>query len=750
MMVPEEHQGQFFRKFLAKFSTYVDCVIDGWTRMNKCNCQLSYNPEVLYHTISPVLQIASATGPPDETGHIDRDVALHGFVESKNQEWPEIVHSSPVRSASQIYTALKDGEIRILELHPTGLNAQLRGDFHVAQIRFSYPKRSDDPSRMARRINHAISLPAGKPLWYTALSYTWGPPDFDREIQIGVGGDTVMITTSLYVALQHLRSSTHSVFLWIDQICINQPDTQEKEHQIPLMGLIYTHATNTVIWLGEDKESNSSLAIQTMEMVYSRLQGIDAKVTTGDFERLHLPQYSDRSWSAIRQLMRAHWFTRLWTIQEAVLSHDLFVLWGKSAVSWNDLVAWFYCLEGSGLLRWLLLNHTPDRHHSVQPTDALPTPPGGAAISVIQNERGRLCKERGLLHLLVSTRYSYATHPKDKIYGVLGLTQSKISPIYSASVTEREVYHEACLVVLPNEVYKLLSCVDHEQPLSPSWIPDWSKPRVTNALGYSTSTWHLYQAGGVTAPDRLYKSPLDSLLSDDTKSITLSGKIFDEVLERGHTNTTPILDMDDLQAAKHGLKSYVELIRKHTDREYPSTATSIYHAFWQTLAAGHHDSVATPPTQVRTKSRKDKSSTQAHNEIFSFILDTAMGIQYSLPGQYYSDRQVRGFFNLDSLKSTRMTKALEELRATFEGSLKMRRFAITRKGFFALVPRGTCESDIIVVFENAPVPFVVRRTDNDLQGRSRYTLLGEAYVHGIMKGEAMKMEYLHVESLTLV
>jgi hypothetical protein len=54
------------------------------------------------------------------------------------------------------------------------------------------------------------------------------------------------------------------------------------------------------------------------------------------------------------------------------------------------------------------------------------------------------------------------------------------------------------------------------------------------------------------------------------------------------------------------------------------------------------------------------------------------------------------------------------------------------------------------VFENASVPFVVRRTDNDLQGRSRYTLLGEAYVHGIMKGEAMKMEYLHVESLTLV
>lgn len=707
--------------------------------MNECNCQLSYNPEVLYHTISPVLQIATATGPP-ETDYIDRDdlLALQDFVKSKNQERPETVHSSPVGSASQIYTALKDGEIRILELHPTGLDTQLRGDFHVAQIRFSYPERSDDPSRMARRTNHAISLPAGKPLWYTALSYTWGPPDFDREIQIGVGGDTVMITTSLYVALQHLRSTTHSVFLWIDQICINQPDTQEKEHQIPLMGLIYTHATNTVIWLGEDNESNSSLAIQTMEMVYSRLQGIEAKVTPGDFERLHLPQDSDRSWFAVRQLMGAHWFTRLWTIQEAVLSHNLFVQWGKSVVSWNDLVAWFYCLEESSLLRWLLLNDTPDRHHPAHPTDALPTPPGGAAIPIIQNERGQLREGRRLLHLLVSTRYSCATHPKDKIYGVLGLTRSKISPSYSASVTEREVYHEACLVGLPNEVYKLLSCVDHEQPLSPSWIPDWSTPRVTNALGYSTSTWHLYHAGGEAVdeitPNQLYESRHASLLSDDAKSISLPGKLFDEVLECGHTSTTPILDTDDLQAAKHGLKPYVELIRKHPDREYPSPATSIYHAFWQTLAAGHHDSAAT----------------QVHNEIFSFILDSAMGTRYSLPGQYYSERQVKGFFNLDSLKSPRMTKAFEELRATFEASLKMRRFAITRKGFFALVPRGTCESDIIVAFENASVPFVVRRTDNDLYGRPRYVLLGEAYVHGIMKGEAMKMEHLHIQSLTLV
>jgi hypothetical protein len=50
--------------------------------------------------------------------------------------------------------------------------------------------------------------------------------------------------------------------LWIDQICINQPDPAEKVQQIPLMGMIYTHATNTIIWLGDADGSDLILAFE--------------------------------------------------------------------------------------------------------------------------------------------------------------------------------------------------------------------------------------------------------------------------------------------------------------------------------------------------------------------------------------------------------------------------------------------------------------------------------------------------------
>jgi hypothetical protein len=80
----------------------------------------------------------------------------------------------------------------------------------------------------------------------------------------------------------------------------------------------------------------------------------------------------------------------------------------------------------------------------------------------------------------------------------------------------------------------------------------------------------------------------------------------------------------------------------------------------------------------------------------------------------------------------------------------MRRFAITTKGYFALVPRGTREGDSIVVFDKACVPFVARRVTNEDGSNHLYQLLGETYVHGIMQGQVFDMPDLHLEDVILV
>jgi hypothetical protein len=640
-----------------------------------------------------------------------------------------------------------DGEIRVLELHPAEAKDALRGRLHIVSIDFTHPDRYQPHTRpfdstvnidrnfwgFQRHTNHAVSVATGQPVWYTALSYVWGVPVFDQNISFEHG--SINITSSLATALHHLRSTEHGIFLWIDQICINQSDLAEKVQQIPLMGLIYTHATNTLIWLGGDDGSDPNLAFDTIETVFARLQGTDAQVLPSDFERLDFPPEMDRAWWTVRQLLRRPWFGRLWTIQEAVLSRNLYLKYGQAEVCWDDFAAWCYCLNDTGLLGWLTAKSELDEKHGGNVHMTSLPPEGATVVNSIQADRIQglaLVQKEYLLNMLVSTRYAQATQPKDKVYGVLGIANSNIIPDYSPDKSARDVYHEACLTQLPQLQYELLSCVDHETPLQPSWVPDWSTPRVTEVLGYSTKAWTLYCTGGRPVTGQYPKF----VLSDNKRAITLSGKIFDTISSLGCVSSDPMLNIDDPQARNQELASYVDMARNtHNTDTYPVAHTSVYEAFLHTLVAGRDGS------GVSTISPD-------HSEVFSLLLDSTTGQEPSLPGQTYSPRRQKRRFTLDNLRTRKPAKTLEDLQIAYHSALKMRRFAVTKKGYFALVPRGARRGDEVAVLDRACVPFVVRRSEG-LEGGG-YELLGEAYVHGIMKGEVMDMQDIQLEDVTLV
>lgn len=70
----------------------------------------------------------------------------------------------------------------------------------------------------------------------------------------------MMISGNLYIVLVHLRLADIERRLWVDAVCINQGNVNEKNEQIPLMMDIYKHATRIVAWLGQSS-NNSSIAI---------------------------------------------------------------------------------------------------------------------------------------------------------------------------------------------------------------------------------------------------------------------------------------------------------------------------------------------------------------------------------------------------------------------------------------------------------------------------------------------------------
>jgi len=88
-------------------------------------------------------------------------------------------------------------------------------------------------------------------LEFEALSYVWGEQIFPNIIVEVKTTSLIYITDSLSDALQELRYENKERFLWIDQICINQPNTKEKASQVSKMDQIYRNATRTIVWLGK-------------------------------------------------------------------------------------------------------------------------------------------------------------------------------------------------------------------------------------------------------------------------------------------------------------------------------------------------------------------------------------------------------------------------------------------------------------------------------------------------------------------
>src|SRR5438046_953839 len=87
---------------------------------------------------------------------------------------------------------------------------------------------------------------------YFALSYCWGKQKQDVPVQIN--GQVVCVSPSLVDAIRRLwklgaedpASDIRVEWVWIDQICINQDDIQERSAQVQLMGSIYSQAIRTL------------------------------------------------------------------------------------------------------------------------------------------------------------------------------------------------------------------------------------------------------------------------------------------------------------------------------------------------------------------------------------------------------------------------------------------------------------------------------------------------------------------------
>ncbi|KAJ4992032.1 heterokaryon incompatibility protein [Stagonosporopsis vannaccii] len=110
---------------------------------------------------------------------------------------------------------------------------------------------------------------------YQALSYVWGSRNVSRNIV--VNDRTYPATVNLESALRHLRERYPvGIVLWVDALCINQNDTEERMHQVQLMGHIYKMCKKVVVYLGDRLDGATKTDLCPPAMVhFDRLQRHD-------------------------------------------------------------------------------------------------------------------------------------------------------------------------------------------------------------------------------------------------------------------------------------------------------------------------------------------------------------------------------------------------------------------------------------------------------------------------------------------
>ncbi|KAH7134534.1 heterokaryon incompatibility protein-domain-containing protein [Dactylonectria estremocensis] len=129
---------------------------------------------------------------------------------------------------------------------------------------------------------------------YEALSYVWSEEPADKKIK--VDDEEVLVGANLYSALQTFQCSSPRP-LWVDALCINLADTEERNYQASLMSYIYSRAQKVLAWLGSAPDRFTQDDLDDMKTP----------------DRLWYMQWSDENRAAIAESL---YWSRRWTIQE--------------------------------------------------------------------------------------------------------------------------------------------------------------------------------------------------------------------------------------------------------------------------------------------------------------------------------------------------------------------------------------------------------------------------------------------------
>ncbi|KAI5365862.1 putative heterokaryon incompatibility [Septoria linicola] len=169
---------------------------------------------------------------------------------------------------------------------------------------------------------------------YEALSYTWGSDE--RVEGITVDKKHLWITDNLFAALQNPRSNEEDRVPWIDGICIDQDNIDEKSGQVQHMASVYGQAWRVIIWLGKATRDvsilmQSLIGVKDMAVAFPvEARGAHMLCELGTLKANS--SATSHVTRGLQVLLRRPWFSRVWILQEVANAQGAIVCSGAYAV----------------------------------------------------------------------------------------------------------------------------------------------------------------------------------------------------------------------------------------------------------------------------------------------------------------------------------------------------------------------------------------------------------------------------------
>jgi hypothetical protein len=289
---------------------------------------------------------------------------------------------------------LEEGAFRLLCLRPSD---DPSSDIHCELI----------PGKVGWQVDDG-----GELLDYHPLSYVWGDPDPPKTIY--VEGKSMVIRPNLFAALKQLRLREKRLLLWVDAICIDQNNLDERNQQINLMEQIYRLNASVYMWLGEEADE-SDLAMETLSLIGAFLDEDRAEQAKKieQFMKSSFDRSYDRNWKAVTGLFSRNYWTRVWILQEVLQSSQAILHCGSKSLPWPPIHAF--------LVNWPKFSLGIAAHKAMY-YSSWPRELAKFHLQVIT-------EKISLLDGLLLSRPRFATMRVDYVYGILSLVDLKGCPL---------------------------------------------------------------------------------------------------------------------------------------------------------------------------------------------------------------------------------------------------------------------------------------------------------------------------------